>query len=106
MAEPCDPSTATTFSARDVDDDHPRRSTRDPRRPSWPRPSPPAWSAALRALDADDWAKPTDCPAWDVRAMAGHVLGMTETFTACAGSCRACGPRSKAKGDGARWSTA
>ena len=37
--------------------------------------------AALRALDAEDWTRPTDCPRWDVRAMAGHVLGMTETFT-------------------------
>ena len=37
--------------------------------------------AALRALDADDWTRPTDCPEWDVRAMAGHVLGMTETFS-------------------------
>jgi uncharacterized protein (TIGR03083 family) len=36
---------------------------------------------ALQALDADDWTRPTDCPLWDVRAMAGHVLGMTETFT-------------------------
>ena len=39
---------------------------------------------ALAALDRDDWARPTDCPAWDVRAMAGHVLGMTETFTGLA----------------------
>lgn len=37
--------------------------------------------AALRILDPHDWARPTDCPAWDVRAMAGHVLGMTEGFT-------------------------
>ena len=22
------------------------------------------------------WAAPTDCPGWDVRAMAGHMLGM------------------------------
>lgn len=36
---------------------------------------------ALRALDSSDWVKPTDCPAWDVRALAGHVLGMTETFS-------------------------
>lgn len=35
----------------------------------------------LRSLDAEDWTRPTDCPAWDVRAMAGHVLGMTDTFT-------------------------
>ncbi|MGY1813037.1 maleylpyruvate isomerase family mycothiol-dependent enzyme [Blastococcus sp. SYSU D00820] len=30
----------------------------------------------LRSLDAGDWARPTDCAGWDVRAMAGHVLGM------------------------------
>ncbi|MEJ2859780.1 maleylpyruvate isomerase family mycothiol-dependent enzyme [Actinomycetospora flava] len=35
----------------------------------------------LAALRPDEWRAPTDCPAWDVRAMAGHVLGMTETFT-------------------------
>ena len=32
----------------------------------------------LRSLDAADWTRPTDCPAWDVRAMAGHCLGMAE----------------------------
>jgi uncharacterized protein (TIGR03083 family) len=32
----------------------------------------------VRSLHAEDWAKPTDCPAWDVRAMAAHVLGMME----------------------------
>ncbi|MGY1848191.1 maleylpyruvate isomerase family mycothiol-dependent enzyme [Blastococcus sp. SYSU DS1021] len=34
--------------------------------------------ALLRQLDADDWSRPTDCPGWDVRAMAAHVLGMAE----------------------------
>ncbi|MDP1821551.1 MAG: maleylpyruvate isomerase family mycothiol-dependent enzyme [Acidimicrobiales bacterium] len=34
----------------------------------------------LSSLDDEDWAKPTDCAAWDVRAMAGHVLGMMEGF--------------------------
>jgi uncharacterized protein (TIGR03083 family) len=29
----------------------------------------------LRALDADDWSRPTDCSAWDVRALALHLLG-------------------------------
>ena len=32
--------------------------------------------AELAALLTDaDWATPTDCPGWDVRAMALHVLG-------------------------------
>jgi uncharacterized protein (TIGR03083 family) len=35
----------------------------------------------LRSLAADDWTKPTDCPLWDVRAIAGHTLGMLSTFT-------------------------
>ena len=32
----------------------------------------------LRELAPADWSKPTDCPGWDVRAMATHVLGMAE----------------------------
>ena len=32
-------------------------------------------AADLAALDVVDWARPTDCDEWDVRAMAGHVLG-------------------------------
>ena len=35
----------------------------------------------LRSLAPDDWAKPTECPRWDVRAMAGHTTGMLATFT-------------------------
>jgi uncharacterized protein (TIGR03083 family) len=35
----------------------------------------------LRSLTEDDWSKPTDCPLWDVRAMAGHSTGMLATFT-------------------------
>ncbi|MFD4670740.1 maleylpyruvate isomerase family mycothiol-dependent enzyme [Lentzea sp. NPDC058450] len=34
--------------------------------------------ALLSGLEPDDWAKPTCCPGWDVRAMATHVLGMAE----------------------------
>lgn len=26
----------------------------------------------------DSWAKPTECPGWDVRAVAAHALGMVE----------------------------
>ena len=35
----------------------------------------------LRSLTSDDWAKPTDCPLWDVRAIAGHSVGMMSDFT-------------------------
>ena len=35
----------------------------------------------LDRLQPEHWSRPTDCPAWDVRAMAGHVLGMTEMMT-------------------------
>jgi len=30
----------------------------------------------LRTLAPDDWARPTECPGWDVRDMAGHTTGM------------------------------
>lgn len=32
----------------------------------------------LRRLEPADWERPTNCPPWDVRAMAAHVLGMAE----------------------------
>jgi uncharacterized protein (TIGR03083 family) len=35
---------------------------------------------ALRSLSETDWSAPTDCTAWDVRALAGHVLGGMEAF--------------------------
>ena len=44
----------------------------------WPRPSISASSQLLRALRPEDWTKPTECPGWDVRAMAAHALGMVE----------------------------
>jgi uncharacterized protein (TIGR03083 family) len=31
---------------------------------------------ALAALQPADWARPTDCPDWDVRQLASHVVGM------------------------------
>jgi uncharacterized protein (TIGR03083 family) len=34
--------------------------------------------ALLSALTPEQWSAPTDCPAWDVRAMAGHMLGMAQ----------------------------
>jgi uncharacterized protein (TIGR03083 family) len=32
----------------------------------------------LHSLDPDDWGRQTACQSWDVRAMAGHMLGMAE----------------------------
>jgi uncharacterized protein (TIGR03083 family) len=37
--------------------------------------------ALLAALSGDDWTQPTDCAGWDVRALAGHVLGGVEGFS-------------------------
>jgi uncharacterized protein (TIGR03083 family) len=37
--------------------------------------------ALLTALSGDDWTQPTDCVGWDVRALAGHVLGGAEGFS-------------------------
>lgn len=54
----------------------------------------------LRSLDRDEWTRPTDCPAWDVRAMAGHVLGMTDTFTGYRSMVRMMRAGGKAAGDG------
>jgi uncharacterized protein (TIGR03083 family) len=34
--------------------------------------------ALLQQLGPDDWAQPTDCDEWDVRAMVAHVLGACE----------------------------
>lgn len=38
-------------------------------------------TSQLRSLAPGEWARPTDCPLWDVRAVAGHSLGMMATFT-------------------------
>lgn len=34
------------------------------------------FGAALRDLEPADWARSTDCPAWDVRQVAAHTAGM------------------------------
>ncbi len=33
--------------------------------------------ATFELLGPEQWSAPTDCTGWDVRAMAGHMLGMT-----------------------------
>jgi hypothetical protein len=34
--------------------------------------------ALLESVTPSQWALPTDCPGWDVRAVAGHMLGMAQ----------------------------
>lgn len=36
------------------------------------------FAAGCASLDVDDWARPTDCAGWDVRAVALHILGSAE----------------------------
>ena len=60
--------------------------TSEPRAPVLPRDVAMRLAAAeyerfadmLRALRPGDWTRPTECPGWDVRAMAAHALGMVE----------------------------
>ncbi|WP_232666922.1 maleylpyruvate isomerase family mycothiol-dependent enzyme [Pseudonocardia sp. TRM90224] len=54
----------------------------------------------LRSLEPADWARPTDCTKWDVRAIAGHVLGMTESFSSVPRFARTMIGASRAKGAG------
>ena len=57
-------------------------------------------TAQLQALAPRDWAQPTVCELWDVRAMAAHVLGMAEaqaSFRQFAHDFRAAGKRSGGK---------
>jgi uncharacterized protein (TIGR03083 family) len=59
------------------------------RRPTLERPVAAHLAAAeydrvgdlLASLTPDQWRAPTDCPGWDVRAMAGHMLGMIQMVT-------------------------
>lgn len=39
------------------------------------------FESLLRELGPGDWNRPTSCPEWDVRAVAGHVLGMAQMAT-------------------------
>lgn len=54
----------------------------------------------LRSLDDAGWVQPTDCPAWDVRAMAGHLLGAMESFSGIRPLVHIMRAAGKAKGDG------
>ena len=63
-----------------------QQTTRDPRRSTLDRDVAMRLAgteydrvvALLERLPPEQWSAPTDCPAWDVRAMAGHILGMAQ----------------------------
>lgn len=57
-------------------------------------------AALLRSLDGEEWTRPTDCPAWDVRAMAAHVLGGMEAFASLGQFVHQMRAGKKAAGDG------
>lgn len=55
----------------------------------------------LERLRPEHWSAPTDCPGWDVRAMAGHMLGMAQMAASLLGMARqqvAAGRRHKRDG--------
>lgn len=54
----------------------------------------------LRTLTEADWAKPTDCTGWDVRALSGHVLGAMEGFCSTGRLVHIMRAAKKAAGDG------
>ncbi len=62
------------------------RTKQDPRLPQLPRDDAMRLAATeyervgahLEQLSAEQWRSATECPGWDVRAMAGHMLGMVQ----------------------------
>ena len=55
----------------------------------------------LRTLSPEDWRQPTDCPLWDVRAVAGHRVGEISdlsSFGSFFRRFRAAGKQAKAEG--------
>jgi len=54
----------------------------------------------MQSLQVDDWTKAIDCPAWDVRAMAAHVLGGMEAFASFPEFVHQMRAGKKAAGDG------
>lgn len=63
---------------------NPGSTRRSPRRPALPRPQAMRLAAeeyrrvlrVVEALDPGQWQLPTDCPAWNVRELISHIIGM------------------------------
>ncbi len=47
-------------------------------------------------LTPEEWRLPTECPAWDVRAMAGHCVGMAQMATGLRETARQLGAAGRA----------
>ena len=56
--------------------------------------------ALLRALSPSDWAQPTDCDRWTVRAVALHLLGTAEANASLPEQIRQMRTRFEAEGVG------
>lgn len=69
-------TTTSTFLSRPISSRWPRRFAMARAAEEYQR-----LADALRELEAQDWAALTCCPGWDVRAMAGHCLGMATMMT-------------------------
>lgn len=55
----------------------------------------------LEQLTPEQWAAPTACPPWDVRALTGHILGMTQMAASLGEMARQqMGSQRRAKRDG------
>ncbi|MDQ3094770.1 MAG: maleylpyruvate isomerase family mycothiol-dependent enzyme [Actinomycetota bacterium] len=58
-------------------------------------------TAVLSQLTEEQWRLPTDCPGWDVRSVAGHIVGMAQMAASIRETVRqqvAAGRRAKAEG--------
>jgi uncharacterized protein (TIGR03083 family) len=80
----------------------------NPRESALPRPVAMRLAAAeydrcaemFRSVTPAQWAMPTDCPAWDVRQMAAHMLGMAEMAASIRENLRQQRKATKAAGSG------
>jgi uncharacterized protein (TIGR03083 family) len=72
----------TALQSRQQETEKPRRPTLDHQRSMRLAATElDRFQAQLSRLQPADWRSATACPAWDVRAVSSHVLGMAEMFS-------------------------